>query len=138
MPVQGRAGAPNGKVAKRPAEAAFTCALDYETIIGSRMRLAALVLLFTAAPAGAVDPHYAPIENLERFDVQRLNAARKTIDMAAYVLTEWPVIGALTAAAYRGVRVRIYLDGGQAGSEAMAREGRGVNRAIFVLAGAHR
>jgi phosphatidylserine/phosphatidylglycerophosphate/cardiolipin synthase-like enzyme len=33
--------------------------------------------------------------------------------MAAYVLTDWPVIQALTRAADRGVKVRIYLDGGR-------------------------
>jgi phosphatidylserine/phosphatidylglycerophosphate/cardiolipin synthase-like enzyme len=32
---------------------------------------------------------------------------------AAYVLTDWPVIQALTRAADRGVNVRIYLDGTQ-------------------------
>jgi phosphatidylserine/phosphatidylglycerophosphate/cardiolipin synthase-like enzyme len=30
--------------------------------------------------------------------------------MAAYVLTDWPVMQALTRAADRGVKVRIYLD----------------------------
>jgi phosphatidylserine/phosphatidylglycerophosphate/cardiolipin synthase-like enzyme len=33
--------------------------------------------------------------------------------MAAYVLTDWPVMQALTRAAGRGVKVRIYLDGKQ-------------------------
>jgi phosphatidylserine/phosphatidylglycerophosphate/cardiolipin synthase-like enzyme len=33
--------------------------------------------------------------------------------MAAYVLTDWAVIQALTRAADRGVKVRIYLDGTQ-------------------------
>ena len=33
--------------------------------------------------------------------------------MAAYVLTDWPIIQALTRAADRGVKVRIYLDGTQ-------------------------
>jgi phosphatidylserine/phosphatidylglycerophosphate/cardiolipin synthase-like enzyme len=35
------------------------------------------------------------------------------IDMAAYVLTDWPVMQALTRAADRGVHIRIYLDGTQ-------------------------
>ena len=34
-------------------------------------------------------------------------------DMAAYVLTDWPVMQALTRAADRGVAIRIYLDGAQ-------------------------
>ena len=33
--------------------------------------------------------------------------------MAAYVLTDWPVMQALTRAADRGVQIRIYLDGTQ-------------------------
>jgi phosphatidylserine/phosphatidylglycerophosphate/cardiolipin synthase-like enzyme len=33
--------------------------------------------------------------------------------MAAYVLTDWAIIQALTRAADRGVKVRIYLDSTQ-------------------------
>jgi phosphatidylserine/phosphatidylglycerophosphate/cardiolipin synthase-like enzyme len=33
--------------------------------------------------------------------------------MAAFVLSDWPVMQALTRAADRGVKVRIYLDGTQ-------------------------
>ena len=33
--------------------------------------------------------------------------------MAAYVLTDWPILQALTRAADRGVQIRIYLDGTQ-------------------------
>src|SRR5262249_57019020 len=33
--------------------------------------------------------------------------------LAAYVLTDWPVMQALTRAADRGVKVRLYLDGTQ-------------------------
>jgi phosphatidylserine/phosphatidylglycerophosphate/cardiolipin synthase-like enzyme len=64
-----------------------------------------------ADPAPAI--HYAPSENLERIDVGLIDSARREIDMAAYVLTEWPLIEALTRAANRGVRVRIILDGAQ-------------------------
>lgn len=59
--------------------------------------------------------HYAPAENLERIDVGLIDQAQSSIDMAAYVLTDWPVMEALARAADRGVRVRIYLDGGQIG-----------------------
>jgi phosphatidylserine/phosphatidylglycerophosphate/cardiolipin synthase-like enzyme len=52
--------------------------------------------------------HYAPEEDLESFDVGLLNEAGETVDMAAYVLTDVPVIEALTDAAQRGVAVRIY------------------------------
>ena len=83
-------------------------------VVGSKF-LALIVAALCAAPASAVELHYAPLENLERIDVQTLNSAGKTIDMAAYVLTDWPVIQALVAAAYRGVTIRVYVDGGQAG-----------------------
>jgi phosphatidylserine/phosphatidylglycerophosphate/cardiolipin synthase-like enzyme len=45
--------------------------------------------------------------------VALIDGAQHEIDLAAYVLTDWPVIQALTRAADRGVKVRIYLDGGQ-------------------------
>jgi phosphatidylserine/phosphatidylglycerophosphate/cardiolipin synthase-like enzyme len=89
------------------------------------MKEIASALLMSVLPvqAQAVELHYAPIENLERIELQRLNAARKTIDLAAFVLTDAPIIGALTAAAYRGVKIRVYLDGQQGSSEAMAPTG---------------
>jgi phosphatidylserine/phosphatidylglycerophosphate/cardiolipin synthase-like enzyme len=44
-----------------------------------------------------------------------IDQAKTSIDMAAYVLTDFPVIQALTRAADRGVVIRVYLDGGQFG-----------------------
>jgi phosphatidylserine/phosphatidylglycerophosphate/cardiolipin synthase-like enzyme len=61
-----------------------------------------------ADPAPAI--HYAPAENLEHADVALIDSAKNEIDFAAYVLTDWPVIQALTRAADRGGKVRIYLD----------------------------
>jgi phosphatidylserine/phosphatidylglycerophosphate/cardiolipin synthase-like enzyme len=62
-----------------------------------------LALLTIGAPANA-DPaiHYAPAENLEKIDVGLIDTARQEIDLAAYVLTDWPVIQALKRAADRG------------------------------------
>jgi phosphatidylserine/phosphatidylglycerophosphate/cardiolipin synthase-like enzyme len=64
---------------------------------------------------GRADPpptiHYAPAENLEHVDVAVIDTARRWIDLAAYVLTDWPVMQAITRAADRGVKVRRYLDG---------------------------
>jgi phosphatidylserine/phosphatidylglycerophosphate/cardiolipin synthase-like enzyme len=54
--------------------------------------------------------HYAPTENLERLDVGLIGTAGETIDMAAYVLTDVAVIEALTSAAERGVKVRIWRE----------------------------
>ncbi len=53
------------------------------------------------------------MENLEHIDVALIDSAQHEIDMAAYVLTDWPVMQALTRAADRGVTVGIYLDGTQ-------------------------
>ena len=63
------------------------------------------------SPAPAI--HYAPTENLEHIDVALIDGAQHVIDMAAYLLTDWPVMQALTRAADRGVHIRIYLDGAQ-------------------------
>jgi phosphatidylserine/phosphatidylglycerophosphate/cardiolipin synthase-like enzyme len=49
----------------------------------------------------------------EHVDVALIDGAQHEIDMAAYVLTDWPVIQALTRAVDRGVKVPIYLDGTQ-------------------------
>jgi phosphatidylserine/phosphatidylglycerophosphate/cardiolipin synthase-like enzyme len=82
----------------------------------ARFILATGILLAPLAPCRA-DPvpaiHYAPAENLETIDVALIDRAEHEIDMAAYVLTDWPIIQALTRAADRGVKVRIYLDGTQ-------------------------
>ena len=81
-----------------------------------RARIAACFLLASLAPCAA-DPapaiHYAPAENLEHVDVALIDHAEHEIDMAAYVLTDWAVMQALTRAADRGVHIRIYLDGAQ-------------------------
>lgn len=80
---------------------------------------AALALVALAAPTPtsrqAPSVHYAPAENLERIDVALIDAAGASIDMAAYVLTDWPVMDALSRAAARGVKIRLYLDSGRIG-----------------------
>jgi phosphatidylserine/phosphatidylglycerophosphate/cardiolipin synthase-like enzyme len=80
-------------------------------------RAFALVLV-SLSLAGADTPpiiHYAPVENLENIDVALIEKAGQRIDIAAYVLTDWPVISALIRAAERGVRVRVYLGAKQFG-----------------------
>jgi phosphatidylserine/phosphatidylglycerophosphate/cardiolipin synthase-like enzyme len=74
-------------------------------------------------PAARSDPaiYYAPAENLEHVDVALIDGARHDIELAAYVLTDWPVIQALTRAADRGVKVRIYLDDTQLAEREPAR-----------------
>jgi len=68
-------------------------------------RISAPALLSSSAPAEA---HYAPDENLEPIDVALIDEASETIDMAAYVLTDVPIIEALTDAAARGVKIRLF------------------------------
>jgi phosphatidylserine/phosphatidylglycerophosphate/cardiolipin synthase-like enzyme len=77
----------------------------------SLVSLSAVVVLALCRPGLAL--HYAPAENLEHIDVALIDRAKHEIDMAAYVLTDWAVMQALTRAADRGVKVRIYLDGTQ-------------------------
>jgi phosphatidylserine/phosphatidylglycerophosphate/cardiolipin synthase-like enzyme len=68
-----------------------------------------------AAPLGngVVEIRYAPASDLERVDLALLRAATRSIDIAAYLLTDAALIEALADAAGRGVRVRVYLDGEQ-------------------------
>jgi phosphatidylserine/phosphatidylglycerophosphate/cardiolipin synthase-like enzyme len=83
---------------------------------GVVLAFAALGLLPVFAPpasGGEVEIHYAPSENLEHVDVGLLRSAHAKIDMAAYSLTDWPVIDALIDARRRGVAVRIVLDPSQ-------------------------
>jgi phosphatidylserine/phosphatidylglycerophosphate/cardiolipin synthase-like enzyme len=70
-----------------------------------------LVAPSLAAEAPRVETHYSPAENLERLDVSLISRAARTIDFAAYVLTDVPVIDALANAGRRGVRVRLFRDG---------------------------
>jgi len=82
------------------------------------MKRAALAFIFAIlCQAASADPapiiHYAPAENLEHIDVALIDTAKREIDFAAYVLTDWPVMQALKRAADRGVKVRIFLDGTQ-------------------------
>lgn len=67
--------------------------------------------LATQAPISApIIQAYGPSPGFERLDVELIAKAQKTIDMAAYVLSDRAVIAALSEAASRGVAVRLYLD----------------------------
>lgn len=82
------------------------------------MKTLALILALCAfaqavlADSCAIERHaYAPTVNLETIDVELIGRAKRTIDMAAYVLTSVPIVEALDAAAERGVTIRLYRDG---------------------------
>lgn len=49
-----------------------------------------------ADPAPVI--HYARAENLEHVDVALIDRAAHEIDLAAYVLTDWPIMQAFTRA----------------------------------------
>ena len=63
--------------------------------------IAVSLFLALLTPPCCADPapiiHYAPGENLEHVDVALIDRAQHEIDMAAYVLTDWPVMQALHA-----------------------------------------
>jgi len=81
-------------------------------MIGRLTPLVCLALL-AAAPACALELHYAPRENLALIDAGLIDDSVDSVDMAAYVLSDQSVIAALIAAADRGVVIRLYLDKGQ-------------------------
>ena len=88
--------------------------LHFRAVIGL---LPSLTLSLISISACRADPapviHYASVENLEHADVALIDQAEHNIDLAAYVMTDWPVMRALIRAAQRGVKVRIYMDGGR-------------------------
>jgi len=96
--------------------------LRFRAVIGL---LPSLTLSLISISACRADPapviHYAPVENLEHADVALIDQAEHNIDLAAYVMTDWPVMKALIRAAQRGVKVRIYMDGGRIGERSPLR-----------------
>jgi phosphatidylserine/phosphatidylglycerophosphate/cardiolipin synthase-like enzyme len=83
-----------------------------------------------SVPAG-VRVYSGPSQQAADADLAALAAARRSIDMAAFVLTDRAVIGALSDAARRGAKVRVYLD-----HDEMARSSARVAGDLAALAGA--
>ncbi|PWB79950.1 MAG: phosphatidylserine synthase [Methylocystaceae bacterium] len=94
-----------------------------------RLILAA-VAAFSVAPApgllseeplvAGVRVFYGPRDGFESVDARLIAGAKKSIDMAAYVLTDRALVSALGASAMRGVRVRLYIDGEERGRTSSA------------------
>lgn len=90
-----------------------------------RLALAAAATLFVPSPpagllaqeplVAGVRVFYGPRAGFESVDARLIASARTSIDMAAYVLTDRALVSALGAAAMRGARVRIYIDGEETG-----------------------
>jgi phosphatidylserine/phosphatidylglycerophosphate/cardiolipin synthase-like enzyme len=87
------------------------------TLVGATLTPQAPPLDQEPTPAG-VRLYYSPGEDIVGVDARLIAGARKRIDMAAYVLTDRALISALGAAAMRGVKLRIYLDGEEGGRAA--------------------
>jgi hypothetical protein len=65
----------------------------------------------TASPKPLLGEHYSPEENLESIDVDLIDHARQSIEIAMYAFTDRPIADAVINAAARGVHVWIYRDG---------------------------
>jgi phosphatidylserine/phosphatidylglycerophosphate/cardiolipin synthase-like enzyme len=74
---------------------------------------AAEVTKVRSARAAEPEIHYAPVENLEHIDLALIRSATKSVDMAAFTLTDWAIIATLQEAHARGVTIRILLDPSQ-------------------------
>lgn len=86
-----------------------------------RKAIAALTFVLLSAPAvtaataraGDVELHFAPSENLASIDLGLLGTARKSVELAAYNLSDHAIVQALCRLSQSGVRLRLYLDGEQ-------------------------
>jgi phosphatidylserine/phosphatidylglycerophosphate/cardiolipin synthase-like enzyme len=78
---------------------------------------AKLVIPVEAATGLPLGTYYSPETNLEPFDVNAIKSAVKSIDLAAFSLTDQAMIDVLKAQAGHGVVIRIYLDRGELQAE---------------------
>jgi len=69
------------------------------------------------AGAEAESAEFSPAESLEEADINLIDSATETIDVAMYAFTDTQIASALDQAAKRGVRVRIYRDSLQLAAE---------------------
>ena len=68
--------------------------------------------LTRSAEAGTpvAEDHFSPDEDLERLDVQRLEGAKTSVDIAMYAFTDRYIAEEIKRLAERGVKIRIYRD----------------------------
>ena len=79
--------------------------------------LTVLLAVWCLPLAARAQTFYSPAVNLEKNDVAAIESARKSIDLAAYSLTDQAVTAALADRAKAGIKVRIYLDRGELQAE---------------------
>jgi phosphatidylserine/phosphatidylglycerophosphate/cardiolipin synthase-like enzyme len=84
-------------------------------VFGLAMGLASCEQLVYAQ--NAVSTEYSPDQNLEQADVVEIAVAQKTVDLAAFSLTDQAIVDALVDRAAHGVAIRIYLDRGELQAE---------------------
>src|SRR5438105_9495233 len=65
-----------------------------------------------SAPLGKIvsENHFAPDENLEQLDYDRLSGAQRRVDIAMYAFTDKYLADQLMTLGRRGVVVRVYRD----------------------------
>jgi phosphatidylserine/phosphatidylglycerophosphate/cardiolipin synthase-like enzyme len=67
-----------------------------------------------AAPGEIIsENHLSPSEDLEQIDLDRLDGAKHSIDIAMYAVTDRALADELVKLAQRGVAIRVYRDGEQ-------------------------
>lgn len=115
--IRGLAKASLSSARPMPQPVTSMALFNFRTASAIALVLASLGLTHADSPPIV---HYAPVENLEHLDVDLLDKAERKIDIAAYVLTDWPIISALIRASQRGVKVRVYMGAKQFGGERIA------------------
>ena len=78
----------------------------------SKLRLPNTSSEVASAPPGKIvsENHFAPDENLEQLDYDRLGEAKKQVDIAMYAFTDKYLADQLMTLSRRGVVVRVYRD----------------------------
>lgn len=104
-----------------------------------RKMLLSLGLALCLLPARAADlsVHFSPSGGCESVIVGKINNARSTVHMLAYVLTDEAIQWALISAAHRGVTVVVVVDGHHAPSKTF-REALAAQRGTLLLDLNHR
>lgn len=95
--------------AKRKAIAALTFVL----LSAPAVKASAEAQTSAMARVGGVELHFAPAENLEAVDLGLLGTAQKSVELAAYNLSDHAIVQTLCRLSQSGVRLRLYFDGEQ-------------------------
>lgn len=89
-----------------PKKAGFLSAAT----VGAAIGISTYAVAIATLDQPMVEVHYAPKENLARIDIALIDSAQHSIDMAAYLITDYRIADALTRALDRGVQVLTLID----------------------------